>query len=782
MVTPIEAKQPVRSLKHLRRLVAVVMLSHLIGCAADRIHRQASELMRQGDYEQAMTLLDTGTANHPGSAQLRSLRLQSRNDAFDSLVSAARRARGQGQLDEAERLLGRARSFDSGSNRVEPLLAELALERRQREALNRAIAMADTAPAAALLIAQAALRENPRHPELLSLKRRIEIQIRDAQLQSQRATLSEGRPISLDFRGTNLRTVLEAVTRNSGINFVLDKDVPNDIRVTIYLKSTLVDNALDVITSTHGLSRKLLDDRTVLIYPNTPEKQREHQEQVVKTFHLASTDARSAAAYLKSMLKIREPFVDERTNMLALRESPENIALAERLIAIMDVPEAEVMLELEVIEVRATRLLDLGVKPPESISLTPFGPDGSTGGITLGNLGSLTRNNIGVSIPGTQINLRRDVGDYNTLAHPSIRTRNKEKAKILVGDKVPVVTTTVGQGGFMSDNVTYLDVGLKLEIQPTIFADNEVAMNVALEVSSVAREVRTGTGGLAYQIGTRNASTSLRLRDGETQILAGLLSHEERSSASGIPGLGDLPIAGRLFASKRDEGSKTELMLAITPRIIRNPGMAGSADAEIWVGTETNTRLRQVVGGVPLRLPDPSPKDTKPASQLQKDSRVEAAGGTAAPSAAPTQPDATGPSATVALVGPAKTSAGEPIEVVVRAASSTPLRGLALSIGFDRDVLQLMNVEERGLFRQGQGRTRFSHHVNEPIGNVQIGLMTEAAQGVSGDGDVVALKFLAKRPGTSQISLIGADPIRDDGTAPGTVDRRSLSVTVVPGS
>ncbi|MFD2452207.1 type II secretion system protein GspD [Ideonella paludis] len=136
---------------------------------------------------------------------------------------------------------------------------------------------------------------------------------------------------------------------------------------------------------------------------------------------------------------------------------------------------------------------------------------------------------------------------------------------MLVGDKVPVVTTTTGQGGFVADSVNYLDVGLKLEVEPTIFADDEVAIKVGLEVSSVSREVRSTNGTLAYQIGTRNANTTLRLRDGETQLLAGLISREERISASRLPGLGDLPVAGRLFSSQRDDNTKTELVLAVTP-------------------------------------------------------------------------------------------------------------------------------------------------------------------------------------------------------------------------
>src|SRR5204862_40909 len=197
------------------------------------------------------------------------------------------------------------------------------------------------------------------------------------------------------------------------------------------------------------------DSQTILIYPNTPEKQREHQEQVIRVFYLASAEAKNAAAFLRSMLRIREPYVDERTNMLAIREAPENIQLAERLIALYDTSEPEVLLELEVIEIRSNRLTELGIQFPDSFSLTPL-PPGDAKGLTLGNVRDLTRNDISLTIGGVLVNLRRQVGDFNTLANPRIRVRNKEKAKVLVGDKVPVITATItsGTGGFVSDSVS----------------------------------------------------------------------------------------------------------------------------------------------------------------------------------------------------------------------------------------------------------------------------------------------------------------------------------------
>ena len=160
----------------------------------------------------------------------------------------------------------------------------------------------------------------------------------------------------------------------------------------------------------------------------------------------------------------------------------------------------------------------------------------------------------------------------------------------MIGDRVPNITTTSTSTGFVAESVQYMDIGLKLDVQPTIYLDNEVAIRINLEVSNIAGVVQSKSGTQAYQIGTRNASTVLRLKDGENQVLAGLISDEERSSGNKVPGLGELPILGRLFGSTRDEGQKTELVLSITPRLLRNTKRPGIELTEFSIGPESAMR------------------------------------------------------------------------------------------------------------------------------------------------------------------------------------------------
>lgn len=731
---------------------AALLLASLLvlaGCAQQRIRDESQAQLAGGQYEQAVAVLEAGLKEHPDSALLRSGLIQARGDALARLVAEATNARAEGRLDDAEKTLRRALPFNS-TRRVQGLLDDIAVERRQRKALADAQALLarKQTDAGARLVTEA-LKDNPRHAELQALQRRLGAETRERQVQAAQSGLAESRPISLDFRDAGLRAVLDAVSRHSGVNFVFDKDIRADIRITVYLRSARVEDALDLIVSTNQLAKKVLDERTVLIYPNTPEKLREHQEHVVKVFYLASSDAKGASAFLRSMLRLREPFVDERLNLLALRDSPENIALAERLIALYDGQEPEVLLEVEVLEVRSSRLTDLGVKFPDSFTLTPFPPAGSTS-LTLGNVERLTRDDIRLGIGATTVNLRRQVGDFNTLANPRIRARNREKAKVMIGDKVPVVTTTSGQGGFVAESVSYLDVGLKLDVEPTVYADDDVAIRVALEVSTIAREIQTATGTLAYQIGTRNASTMLRLRDGETQLLAGLISREDRSSASRVPGLGDLPVMGRLFSSQTDDSQRTELVLAITPRIIRNVRALDAGESEVWVGTETQPRLRPYGG----RLPGAGA-----AAEPERTGAAPAAGSAPAPTNARPVAAVAAPTLKTQWRGPQQVAVGDTFVVTLDVDTTAPLRGGPVQLAYSKDRLSLVDVQQGEFLRQGGAATAFTQTVAAAEGTARAAVLRSEASGVTGNGSLLQLRFKATAAGDAELRLAGFEAV-----------------------
>jgi general secretion pathway protein D len=223
------------------------------------------------------------------------------------------------------------------------------------------------------------------------------------------------------------------------------------------------------------------------------------------------------------------------------------------------------------------------------------------------------------------LNLSQQNDLVNVLANPRIRVLNREKAKVLIGDRVPVITVTTSPTGGFAESVTYVDVGLKLDVEPVIYRGSDIAIKVSMEVSTISGSQTTKLGTVAYSFGTRTANTTLRLKDGETQVLAGLISDEDRDSAKKIPSAGDLPMLGKLFGSSRDQSKKTEIILSITPRLVRNQILRDSTDLEFPTGPEA--RMRQASGSASL--------DSAPSAMPNSPARVSPPA-TAAPAMAPT--------------------------------------------------------------------------------------------------------------------------------------------------
>lgn len=395
------------------------------------------------------------------------------------------------------------------------------------------------------------------------------------------------KPISLDLKDAPVKTVFQLLSKSAEINFILDKEIRNETLVSVFVKNTTIDEALNNILATAQLGKKILNQNSVLIYPNS--RKGEYEELVAKTFYLRNADPKKVFELIKTVIGTKEIFVDENLKILIMRDTAQAVQTAEKLIQAYDLTDPEVLLEVEVLEVSSDKLSEIGLRFPSQIAAGVVGADGVPGGLTLNEAKSFNSGFVRLSItdPALILNLRGTVGTSNILASPHIRVRNHKKAKVHIGDRVPVITNTATATGFLSESISYLDVGLKLDVEPTILVDDNVAIDVSLEVSNIINEVISRSGSLSYRIGTRNASTSLQLKNGETQILAGLISSEERTSTERVPGIASLPIIGRLFSSKRDSRVKTEIVLLITPRIIRNISAPDTSYTDFSLGAAT---------------------------------------------------------------------------------------------------------------------------------------------------------------------------------------------------
>lgn len=598
-------------MKHLRLALAAAALLALAGCAADRLHREGLQLVQQGQTEAGLDKIRQAAQLAPERLDLvKELRLQ-RAAWADQRIASARRAQQGGDADAAAALYQEVLAEDPGHAAAREGLQDLERGRRQAQTLaqaREALERGDEATATAL--ARQLTLEAPDAPGVRALSERLEqASVRRAMAEPVLRPVGAQR-VHLDFRDAPVRTVFEVLSRGSGLNFILDKDISPELKTTVYLRNAYVDEAIDLILRTSQLRRKLLGNGAVLIYPDTPDKQKIYDDLVVRAFYLRDASATQMQATLKTLLKTEDLVVDEKLNLLVMRGTPEAVRVAEKLVALHDLAEPEVMLEMEVLEVQQDALLNLGIQWPQQLALTPL-PTGNAS-LTLQNLRDLNSGRIGAAIGATTLNLRQDNGLANLLANPRVRVRNRQQATIMIGDKVPVITTTSTATGFVSESVQYLDVGLKLSVEPTVHPPYDVGIKVNLEVSSIAKQISTATGTVAYQLGTRNATTVLRLQDGQTQILAGLINDQDRSSTSGVPGLSRLPLIGRLFSAPLDSRTKNEIVLSITPRLLRGAARPEPHRLEFWSGTANalHTEPLRFVGEPPA----PAPAASAPAA------------------------------------------------------------------------------------------------------------------------------------------------------------------------
>jgi len=736
-------------LKRVKTFLVILLAGMLLaGCAAEREFREGKALLGEGKVEEGLAKLEKVAKDDSDNHEYRSYFFRSRDLALTQLLAQADGLRGKGQQDEAETIYQRILGVDAHHARAKAGVAAVAMDRRHKAATAEAEALfkkGDMEAAQAKL--RRVLQENPNFREAVTLQRNIDERMaRDAiAMPTLKASLKK--PITLEFRDANLKSVFEVISRSAGVNFIFDKDVRPDLKATIFVKNTSIEDAIKLLLVTNQLEKKALNDSTVLIYPNTPVKTRDYLDLMVKSFYLANADAKQALNLVKVMVKTKDVFIDEKLNLLVMRDTPEAVRLAEKLLANLDLAEPEVMLDVEVLEVSSKRLMELGVNWPNRFSVLSAPQTSTTsstvggalvvntnttsGPLTLESLKSVNASQIGV--PNPVLNLRKEDGDTNVLANPRIRVKNREKAKIHIGDRLPVITTTSTANVGVAESVSYLDVGLKLDVEPNIYLEDDVAIKVGLEVSNVVSTVKSASGTTAYQIGTRNATTVLRLKDGETQVLAGLINDEDRKSASKVPGLGDLPLLGRLFSSHLGETHKNEIVLLITPHVVRNIVRPEAMTSEFMSGTEANA------GAPPITV---RPVDTPAAAVVAP--RAAPASVPATP-AQPGQPEAAKAdvqgSLGVSWQGPTQATVGQPFTLILNLASDQPVSTLPLLIGYDQSALQAVTVSEGEFLKQNNAQTQFSQRVDQAAGRIFVGMGRTGGDGAKGSGQLLSVVF-----------------------------------------
>lgn len=727
----------------------------LAGCATNKAFEDGKQALMAGEQDRALGLFEQAAKQSPDNAEIRATLYRQREVAIARHLAQAEAARIAGNREAAAAALDRVLAMDARNPRAISMRDQLLRGVRHDAMVTEANAMfvrKDVSGAEARV--RNVLGQDGSHAGARELLRQIEEARPKQQTPAALGDMFQ-KTVTLEFRDTSMRNVFEAIARSTGINFVFDKDVRPDIKVTLFVRNTTVAEVMRLILITNQLERSVLSENTVLIYPNTAAKVREYKELITRTFFLVNAEAKQVQNLIKTVIKTKDIYIDERLNVIVMKDTVDAVRLAEQLVESVDVAEPEVMLEVEVLEVSSNKMKELGIDFPDQIGygiLTPNIENAvstATGvvsrNITLG--GQLQQGNINlkdtnglvvpyVSNPGLILNLRAQDGAANLLANPRIRVKNKEKAKVHIGEKLPVFTTTSTANVGVSASVTYLDVGLKLDVEPLIHPEDDVDIKMTMEVSSIVKEVTGPQSSLAYQVGTRSTATALRLKDGETQILAGLISDEERTSASRLPGLGHLPLIGKLFSSERGSNNKTEIVLLITPRIVRNLSRPAHIAPALPAGTEAavgaaSLSIRQSGKDQGMRLSSSGGGVAPAAGTVQFASPSRAVQPEPAPSP---EPEEAAGGAELRMQSSGEVAAGGEAGVIVSMTAGAGVSNATIEIVYDPNVLTALGtvtapgraavtLSAAGAGQEARAELRFRAAPNAPAGasSVQVG-------------------------------------------------------------
>ncbi|MEW6089104.1 MAG: secretin N-terminal domain-containing protein [bacterium] len=582
-------------------------------------------------------------------------------------------------------------------------------------------------------------------------------------------------PITLKFKNAYLKDIFEILSKMTGVNIFFDETVQNK-KINVYIDSLPFEQALDILLKTNDLTKITIDKNSMVVVPKKGERIKNYQDMVIRTFYLTNAEAKDIINLLRTMIQTKQIFINERLNAIVLRDTKENIDMAQQVIEANDKLGTQVDIELELLEINRNRLENLGMQLG--------GGEGDKKGVLSGlneiKFEGSVKKNINLSLPSVWYNLVNDKSFAKILANPRIRVTNKQKAKIMIADRIPVEisSSTKDSEGKETINtqVQYKDVGIKLDVEPNIHFDNQVTVKINLEVSSIVEYTSKG-----YPlIRTRNVESFIRLKDGESKILGGLISDEERKGASRVPMLHKIPFLGTLFTSSRDQKIETEIIMKMTPYIVDRTVLAQdtavmSKEIEVSSAGPAKPELLQEIPPLPKEGSEPVEEAfTKMQKIVEEKSAMEEEKTEKTKEDLSGQPDIV---SNMIYINPqtkdAKINEEFSLEIMVNNISD--LFAVPFYITYNPKVLQFVSAKEGSFLGQDGNTTTFlfSNDVNR--GRVIVGL-TRLGQvkGVSGSGLLMSVNF--KASGTGE-SLIGFDNASAKKVTPESPMPQSFPVT-----
>jgi len=551
--------------------------------------------------------------------------------------------------------------------------------------------------------------------------------------------------IELKFTDASLKSIFQALGKHAEINILYD-ELFKDTSLTIDVAGKEFEEAVAYLCLATKNFYRIVDDRTIIIVPDQPVKRIQYEQNAIEVFYLSNINAQDIFAALQQMLRsqYRAPniFVDKNLNTVTVRDTPANIELASELIRKWDKSKAEVIIDLEIMEVSRTKLQTIGAEFNNlSLGVRYSGPGASTdaGWYNLSEINLGKKSSYQVSLPSAIIKLLETDSDTKLLAQPRLRGMADEEIKTTVGQKIPIPQTTftpIAAGGVNQQPVTsfnYQDVGLDIKLKPRIHIEGEVTLEIELKITALA-----GTGFADIPIiATREVKNVIRLKDGESNLLGGLLRDEERKSLSGIAGLKNIPILGNLFGVTDKTIDQSDLVLTITPYIIRPVPRTPEDDKPVWIQLEG--------------LSTPAREDRDDLSGLGQEGPFHRELMTPG-----REPGADQGGENEVSLEPAnfEIPQGREFRVSVNLRTQQDVSNMSLNVGFSGQVAKLKDVIEGGVLRQMGDKVPFLKSIAD--GSCTIGFSSpQMGRGLRGGGNLAVLVFEATGQGDTAISVSG---------------------------
>jgi general secretion pathway protein D len=797
-------RQFVHVTRHWSLVTCASLLALAVACTMPEVKR-GDRLAAKGDWDGAVAAYRDALKKGPFNEDVKQRLAQAKVRAAEQHYAEGRQHLKENRVPEAVYAFKQALSLDPTRKEYQTVVSDAFRLKEARDQLQAADKLKALGRLNEALTAyEQAVQLDPNLTQALD-----GITAVTEQRQGESALGGSTQPVTLRFQNAKIKEVFEILARAGGLNVILDKDVKDD-PITIFIKETPFPDALNLILSTNGLFAKRIGPDTLLISPNTKPKQDQYQDLLIRTFYFSNAKAKDMVNLLRTMLESKRVYVNEPINAVVIRDTPDKLQLAERIILANDRRESEVELDLEVLEVNRTESLKYGLNFAKSagVAVLPPGftglPSTSTTPFSYRQLLSLGPDSFLFTLPASLLlDFFKNETDSKTLASPKLRVLNNKQASVNIGDKQPILLSTTnvlpGQAATGAvpttstvTSIEFKDVGVKLTVEPTIHLVDELTLKLKVEVTRVGDQITLQASPeiKQFRFGTRTAETVLNMRDGEAVVLAGLIQDEERKTRVTVPGLGDIPVLGHLFSSVTTDTVTTEVVLTITPRIIRNVSVPSVEAQAFWSGTEGNyatVPMFPEVRKTSLKAPSPQPSPKTGEGGPSSPQPSPRTGEGVSPSTAPSPQRGEGRDEGTVVAGGAATLAIRPPELSAFAGQEFAVQLLAdniesftessLTVSYDPKVLEFRRaVEGEFLTRNGAPASVTIVSATPTAGQITLRLQREGVPS-AGSGVLATVFFQGKAAGSSAVELqsptvsgAGAKPI------PVTVKRGQVRV------